>query len=273
MMDRAPFLLTMMSLSLAAAVGCASPALAQADTAPTPAAEQEPAQNDPAAVELLQKIEAASAPIKTLRTRVKYTRVQGLTEESQVRFGDFYYAAQSEDTPTRFAILFDRLEIESKKVRKMKTWYIFDGNWLLERDHEDKTATRRELVSKGAERPDELNMGEGQMPIPLKLKADQVLDRYTVKRFPDEPSEFDGDLTLHKLVLTPKNNKNASKLVLWFDAKNLMLSKVVTEEDGDTIIMDFSNLKPNSDINDEVFDTHLPSEKDGWEVQEVSIGN
>ena len=72
----------------------------------------------------------------------------GLLGDQQVRYGDFYYAARTDDSPNRFAILFDRMVVDGR-ARPMQTWFIFDGNWLLERDHEDKTAVRRELVAEG----------------------------------------------------------------------------------------------------------------------------
>lgn len=235
----------------------------------TPAAEAPvKPKADPKVVALLEKIESASAKLTTLKTRVRYTRLQGLTGDEQRRFGDFYYVAGDQNTPTRFAVLFDRLIID-ERARPMKTWYVFDGRWLLERDHDDKTAVRRELVPKGAERSDMLNMGEGQMPIPLKLKADEVLKQYNVEQLKDEPF---GEQTLHHLKLTPRNaGKNASPLELWFNSKTLLLQKIVTEEDGDEIEMLFPTPKLNPEIEAEVFDTKLPDKKEGWQVQEVPI--
>lgn len=222
---------------------------------------------DEAVVELLNKIEAASAELKTFKTRVRYTRLQTLTGDEQRRFGDFYYAVGDEEQPTRFAMLFDRLIID-ERARPMKTWYIFDGNWLLERDHDDKTAVRRELVPKGAEQNDALNMGEGQVPIPLKIKADQVLEQYQVTQLKDEPL---GEQTLHHLKLTPRKGKDAAPIELWFDSKTLLLQKIVTVEDGDEIELLFPTPKLNPVIDDKVFETGLPDKKDGWQVQEVPI--
>jgi len=232
------------------------------------AAPEDKIKVDAQVVALLNKIEAASAKLHTLKTRVRYTRLQGLTGDEQRRFGDFYYVAGDDQQPTRFAVLFDRLVID-ERARPMKTWYIFDGNWLLERDHEGKTAVRRELVPKGAERSDMLNMGEGQLPIPLKLKADQVLKQYNVERLEDVPF---GSQTLHHLKLTPrKAGKDATPMQLWFDSKSLLLQKVVTEEDGDEIELLFPTPKLNPKIDGKVFDTKLPSKDDGWQVQEVAI--
>ncbi|MEM9346217.1 MAG: outer membrane lipoprotein carrier protein LolA [Planctomycetota bacterium] len=271
---RRPFnqLLALFMIGLLALSACS--AIAQDNAEPTPpAAEPEAEQpalavTDDEVVELLGRIEAESAKLTTLKTRVRYTRLQTLTGDEQRRFGDFYYAAGDDDNPTRFAVLFDRLVID-ERARPMKTWFVFDGNWLLERDHDDKTAVRRELVPKGAEQSDMLNMGEGQLPIPLKLKADEVLKQYEVEKLDDVPF---GDQTLLHLELTPlKAGKGASALQLWFDSKSLLLQKVVTEEDGDEIEMLFPTPKLNPEIEEEVFKTKLPDAKDGWQVQEVPI--
>lgn len=252
-------------------------ASAQPDDVPQadpPAAEQEekpkpeaPPLADEEVVELLKKIEAASDKLNTLKTRVRYTRLQNLTGDEQRRFGDFFYAAGDDEQPTRFAMMFDRLIID-ERARPMKTWYIFDGNWLLERDHDDKTAVRRELVPKGAEQSDMLNMGEGQLPIPLKLKADKVLKQYKVTKLKDVPF---GDQALHHLKLTPRKGKDATPVELWFDSETLLLQKIVTDEDGDEIELLFPTPKLNLEIEGEVFETKLPDKDDGWQVQEVPI--
>ena len=263
-------------LSLAAVttlILTACTAIAQEEAKPTPDAQapakkQAEPQADAKVVELLKKIEASSAKLDTLTTRVRYTRLQGLTGDEQRRFGDFYYAAGSEKSPTRFAVMFDRLIID-ERARPMKAWFIFDGNWMLERDHDDKTAVRRELVPKGAERPDVLNMGDKQMSIPLKLKANTVLSQYKVQQLEDTPL---GEQTLHHLKLTPrKGGDKAEPMDLWFDSKTLLLQKVLTEEDGDEIELLFPTPKINPDIATEVFDTKLPDKEDGWQVQEVPI--
>lgn len=270
----APSLLAIFTIALLLLTACVQHAAAENNVSQEAPGDHQPAEpqptDDPAVVDLLRKIEAASAKIATLKTRVRYTRVQGLTGDEQRRFGDFYYAAGEGEQPTRFAVLFDRLVID-ERARPMQTWYIFDGNWLLERDHEDKTAVRRELVPKGAARPDSLNLGEGQMPIPLKLKADEVLKQYTVKQLADVPF---GDQTLYHLELTPRQaGPDANPMQLWFDHDAMLLQKVVTEEDGDEIELLFPTPKVNAEIDDQTFNTSLPDKNDGWQVQEVPLEN
>ncbi len=224
---------------------------------------------DPQVVELLQKIEAVSSELNTLKARVRYTRIQTLTGDQQRRYGDFYYATATQESPTQFAVLFDRIIVDDK-ARPMQAWYIFDGNWLLERDHDDKSAVRRELVPKGAEKSDTLSLGDGQMPIPLRLKADEVLKTYQVTQLDDEP--YGEEQVLIHLQLKPKQAKQAgAPLDLWFDKKTLSLHKVVTTEDTDEIEMLFTQITPNPTIKAETFDTKLPDTKEGWQVQEVGL--
>ncbi|MGB0767959.1 MAG: LolA family protein [Phycisphaeraceae bacterium] len=233
---------------------------------------EDDAEPDAETLALLRRIEAASADLETFKTRVRYTRIQTLTGDEQRRFGDFYYAAGKAETPTRFAVMFDRLVVD-ERARPMQTWYVFDGNWLLERDHDRKTAVRRELVPAGAERSDTLDMGQGQMPIPLKIKAEELLENYRVQRLPNTPF---GDRTLHHLRLTPRQHSpergdEPVPMDLWFDSETLRLHKVVTTEDADEIEMLFPTPELNPEIADEVFKTEPPDEADGWQVQEVPL--
>lgn len=261
-----PHLLMMLALLL---IGCQANAQgARSDHGDTTA----PA--SPQAVDLLNKIEAATAKLDTLKARIKYTRIQTLTGDQQERYGDFYYAASVDRTPTRFAVLFDRLVIADTKrsARPMQTWYIFDGNWLLERDHDAKQAVRRELVPKGGERDGIISLGGGQMPIPLKLKADEVLKAYHVKRLPDEPSKYDKDTLLHRLELTPrKGGKDAAAMDLWFDRQTLLLFRLVTTENAEDIELILPKPEMNAGIKPELFETTLPDADQGWQAEEVPL--
>ncbi|MFN3166227.1 MAG: LolA family protein [Phycisphaeraceae bacterium] len=259
-------LLLGLAVLLCTTAGCAKAQIADPDADPPP---PPPVETDPQVVALLEKIEAVSSETNTLSSRVRYTRVQTLTGDEQRRYGWFYYTAATDETPTLFAVMFDRLIVDGK-ARRIENWFVFDGRWLLERDHDDKTATRRELVPEGAERDDTLSLGDGSMPIPLRLKADEVLKNYTVKRLEDEP--FGEEQVLLHLQLKPKQAKrDTAPLDLWFDKQTLVLHKVVTMEDNDEIEMVFSKVEPNAEIKKGTFDTKLPDADDGWQVQDVPL--
>lgn len=263
-------LLAQLAIGFAALmVGCTASAQAKPDEpqAPreTPAESAEPV--SPEALALLNKIEAASAKLDTLKARVRYSRLQALTGDEQIRFGDFYYQAKDDDAPTRFAVLFDRLVVDDK-ARPMQTWYIFDGNWLLERNHEDKQATRREVVPEGGERDGVLSLGDGRLPIPLRLEAEKVLKAYQVALLADEET---ADHTLHHLRLTPREAEKDDPLELWFDSETLLLYRVLTKVDGDTVELILPTPQPNPQIKPAIFKTALPDPDDGWQVQEVPL--
>jgi len=269
-------LLATATLGLTILVGCTG---ASAQQAPAPQDDQESpppvpylppeGEADAETVQLLQRIEQASNELHTLTSRLRYTRIQGLTGDQQRRFGDFYYTAQAGDEPTRFAVLFDRLVVDGR-ARPMQTWYVFDGNWLLERDQEDMTATRRQMVHEGAENSGVINMGEGQMPIPLRINASEVLENYHVTRLPDE--ELGETRTQVHLQLQPRNaSEGDTPIHLWFESETLLLQKVVTNQDGDEIEMLFRDHTPNAEIEASVFDTALPNPPGEWQVQEVPL--
>lgn len=253
--------------------GCASGQLfpeepGQAEQPDAPALEPEfPA---PEVVSLLNEIEAAAAELDTLRGRIRYTVEQGVLGDRQQRFGDLYYATPDEHAPTRFAIHFDRLIVDDR-ARPIDRRYIFDGYWLLEENHDDMNATRRELVPPGEASDDVLRLGGNQVPIPLQLKADQVLADYQVARMPDEEL---GAMTLVHLRLTPRANvegEPAEPLDLWFDSETKMLTKVRHLDGDDTVEVLLSLVRPNVEIDTYTFDTELPPAPDGWQVQEVPL--
>ena len=236
-----------------------------------------------AAEALLERIEHATAEMQTLRARIRYTRLQGLLGDEQQRFGNFFYAAADEPTtdeqsaghPTRFAVHLDGLVMDDV-LRPIDQWFIYDGHWLLERNHSDKTATRRELRPADAEAEDALALDSNSIPIPLQLKKDEVLAEYHATRLDDESL---GDWTLHHLRLTPKrdvadDNEDApAPLDLWFDSETLLLTKVVTTDGSDDIELLFAptEMQPNAEIAPGTFDTALPDSNDGWSVQEVGL--
>lgn len=280
-------------LSAIAALGLGLTACATAQEAPPAPAEQQPpvvepapapadpaAETDPAVVELLEQIEAAAAELKTLRGRVRYTVLQGLLGDQQRRFGDLYYAVADDEMPTRFAIHFDRLIVDDK-ARPIDRRYAFDGYWLLEENHDDKNATRRELVPPGQAQDDVLQMGGNQVKIPIRLKADAILADYNVARLPDTQL---GEQTLVHLRLVPRQDAEGGAAAeepmdVWFDQQSKLLTKVVyldnqgTEEeaDDDTIELLLSLVRPNFEIAPEVFDTALPPASDDWQVQEIPL--
>lgn len=235
-----------------------------------------------AAERLLERIEQAADELETLQCRVRYSRVQGLLGDEQRRFGDLYYAAANDDAPTRFAVHLDGVVLDASQtaagqqgvIRPIDQWYIYDNRFLLERDHDAQTATRREMRAEDAEPDDTLALDSNSIPIPLQLKKDDVLADYVADRLEDDQL---GEWTLHHLVLTPRAEtapgEDTEPLHLWFDSETLLLTKVVTIDGSDEIELIFapSRMQPNAEIAPETFDTALPDPADGWSVQDVPL--
>ena len=233
------------------------------------------ATQDLTAESLLAAIEAAAEDLATLRCRLRYTRIQGLLADEQQRFGTFYYTASNDEQSAQFAVHLDRLVMDDR-LRPIDQWLVYDGRWLLERNAIDMTATRREVRSESdaAEPSDTLALDDQSIPIPLRLKKDEVLRDYDAQRLNDQPM---GDWILYHLRLTPKPNgepnQNRTPLDLWFDSETLLLTKVVTTEGEDEIELVFapSAMEPNAEIKPETFRTALPDAADGWEVQDIPL--
>lgn len=260
---------------LTAALLAALPVALQDALPAEPEAAEVAAEGEMTAESLLEQVEQAAEDMATLRCRLRYTRVQGLLADEQQRFGTFFYAAPTEETTTRFAVYLDRLVMDDR-LRPIDQWFIYDGRWLLERNASSMTVTRREVrsESEAAQESDTLSLDDQSVPIPLRLKKDEVLRDYTAELFDDETL---GDWTLHHLRLTPKPDAEGDTdrvpMDLWFDSATLLLTKVVTTEGEDVIELLFAPnaMEPNAELAPGTFDTSLPDPAGGWEVQEVPL--
>ncbi len=233
----------------------------------------------------LDRLEAAADDTRTLRATARMTSVIDLLDETTIRFGELTYAASADDQPARFAVRFKRLLVDNA-VQDIDKAYIYDGRFLLERDARDRTATRRELVAEGEEA--ELELGDGPFPVPLNLKKDRVLGRFTaeviaadaendpqVGRGAGGTGGAGGAGSVH-LRLTPREGveMEAESIDLWFDRATLLPLRAATlHDDGDRTIVDLFNSEANVELAEGVFDTALPAaaESDGWQLQDVPL--
>ncbi|MEM9882928.1 MAG: outer membrane lipoprotein carrier protein LolA [Planctomycetota bacterium] len=218
----------------------------------------------------LDRIEAAADDIDTLTARVRLTQIVGLLEDESQRFGEL--RVSTADDATRFRVRFDRLR-QDGVVEPIAQTYVYDGRWLLDLDGTDRVATRRQLVRGDAAA--DLELGDGPFLLPLNLKKDRVLQRFTAElgelddTAPDPPT---GDGVV-RLVLTPRPgfDADAERLDLWFDTgSDLPLRATATQDDGDITTVDLFRLDPAAEVDSSVFDTALPADP-GWETQVVEL--
>ncbi|MEM6459208.1 MAG: hypothetical protein AAF710_07430 [Planctomycetota bacterium] len=218
----------------------------------------------------LERIEAAADDIDTLTARVRLTQIVGLLEDESQRFGEL--RVSTADDATRFRVRFTRLR-QDGVVEPIDQAYVYDGRWLLDLDGTDRVATRRQLV-RGDDAAD-LKLGDGPFLLPLNLRKERVLRRFTAELGPiddDAPEPQAGDGVV-RLVLTPRPgfDADAERLDLWFDTGSyLTLRATATQDDGDVTTVDLFRLDATAAVDPAVFDTALPTDPT-WETQVVEL--
>jgi hypothetical protein len=222
------------------------------DAPPAPAAAEAPTEVE----QWLARIEARAAELKTLQAKVRIAVANALTGDEQARFGRLIYDA---GPPGRFSLHLDRLVMDGGRLERMDTWYVFDGRWLLERNHKDRQAVRRQIVPPDVDpaEADPLGLGRGPFPLPLRAKKTDVLARY--KAVVVEAAEGDPAGTMH-LRLTPRDGEG--RIDLWYDRTTLLPVKVVSLAEDETTV---TLTEPVTDepVKAESFDTSLPTQR-GW---------
>lgn len=221
----------------------------------------------------LGKIEARSRHTKTLHAKLRYDRVQGLVGDRQRRFGTLVYDA---GPPSRFSVHFDYLLVD-RRLDRQDRWYVFDGQWLVERYDQDKLFIKRQVVApdtpdtpdskgNGSEQADLLALGEGPFPVPVTTNKARILERFEVAVI--EPAEDDPSNSLH-LQLTPKPTHPSpfTRIDLWYDRATLLPARARTVDDSENeSTIELSDLKVNDAVLPQLLDTSVPTEP-GWRVE------
>ncbi|MEM7576858.1 MAG: outer membrane lipoprotein carrier protein LolA [Planctomycetota bacterium] len=221
--------------------------------------------------DLLGRIEAQTSQVKTLHARLRYTTIQGLLGDEQVRFGELWYAAPDAFAEEAEVPAFERLAVHIQREKRdepvvpANQWLVFDGRFFLERDEADRRAVRRELLP--ADEPQ-----AAALPLPIRLDREETQMRFDVIQRDDDarPEDAPAGITLD---FTPKPGFEAEPMVITFDADSLLPLEVrFGELDGDLTIFRLIDLEANSEkVDRDLFDTRLP-EAPGWDNQFVPFG-
>jgi len=264
---------------------------------------------------LLSALEKADEGMVTLTAKVVYEKTFEIQGDQQTRKGKLYFVNRDEakkgeagkpdagkgDAGTRgrkFAIVFDELWI-GDVVRKDQEVFVFDGQWLVEKNFKEKNFIKRQVVPPG-ERFDPLRIGEGPFPLPLGQKKADIQKRYVATLLPagdglkaaDDASEADKKVIEKRkahtagswqVKLDPKaefaREDSFKEIRLWYkrgSGGNLMpvMSRTVDTE-GNVSVVALSDVqvqevgKPVNEkakVPREIVDTESPSLKDGWNV-------
>ncbi len=207
----------------------------------------------------LLRLEEKSHQVATLSARMKYVTVQGLLQDEQTRFGDLVYAAPDPDhRAERFALHLNRENIDGEQA-PIDRWLIGDGHWLLDRDHDQRQATRRELA------PDQA--GTAALPIPLRVDRAALHRRYAITLGTTDPDDADKI----RLDFVPRDPQDGDPLSVWFDRQRLLPVRAASiSDDGDQTQVFLFRLEENADVPEDAFATDLPHEPN-WDVQIVPL--
>lgn len=163
---------------------------ALAQTAPGPAAPSAPVpavtSDFKTADELLAALETSNQDLVSLTADVKYDKTFEIQGDRQVRIGKVFYVVPISLTGAaprkKFAIRFDEMWVGGVK-RPDGREYIFDGEWLLEKDPAEKDFNKRQVVPPG-EHFDPLKIGEGPFVVPIGQRRADIEQRYTTELLP-----------------------------------------------------------------------------------------
>ncbi len=251
---------------------------------------------------LLTALETADRDIQRLAASVRYVRTFDLAGDRQIRDGFLYFIADPPPEPTvfpipnpagthrqrKFVIDFTRLTVGRRQEDSRQT-FIFDGQWLIEKQYEAKHAIKRQVAPPDAAF-DPLRIGEGPMPIPIGQPKSEILARYEARLVPADDglhldpteswtrAEQDEAKALRdfaakswQLFLTPRPDRadedDFTQIRLWYqrDAQGRLLPRMVRtiNRAGDVAVVQLRNPKINdaARIPAEALSTELPA---GW---------
>lgn len=137
--------------------------------------------------DLLTALETADRGLQNLVADVKYDRTYEITGETEVRMGRLWFVSEQtgEELPIRkFAVKFDKAMV-GRAIREEDRTYVFDGQWLAEKDGETKFAHRKQVVGPG-EHFDPLRIGQGPFALPIGQRKADITGRYDVELLPAE---------------------------------------------------------------------------------------
>ena len=221
------------------------------------------------AEDLLVLLERSTDDLRDFEADLTYYKWDELLQQQQIRTGHLIYQVRPADGSKRFAIIFERLFVGAR-ARDHRKHYIFDGSWLVEKDHEAKQFIKRQIVPPGR-RFDPLKLGEGPFPIPIGQPRDEVLASFEVA-LAEVPA--DGLLSklsgVYGLVLTPKlgthEAKDLSRAELFYDRETLLPRGInVVETNGDSKTVLLRDLKRNLGVDESKLDTSEPDPKE-WQI-------
>ncbi|MGC9455461.1 MAG: LolA family protein [Phycisphaerae bacterium] len=288
-MTRLRLTVTLLTLSLGCVLAAQETATAPADEAVPPAeASTQPASRpttqpatrpttspagdvDPEAMEILRKLEAAGKEHEAIRAELTYEVVDRLTGDSEVREGEVFFRARTEESPEKFRISFRTLQQAGGPRILERVDYAFDGHWLTVARHRTKQMTRYQVVPEG-ETAQPLKLGKGPFPVPFGQQADDVVEHFHVSTRElreDEPEDTD----YIELVTREKYAEQIAFewLRMWVSHENHLPVKLVSRDKSERMTtVTFENTRTDAELGDDIFRLPRPL---GWQYRIERLEN
>ena len=143
----------------------------------------------------------------------------------KVRTGAIWFQKHGDDQRVR--VLYDKV-INGRLAEEHKIEYLLEGPWLVDRNYDQKSETRRQVLEPG-QKLNLLKLGEGPFPLPVGQDKNDVKKAFDVQLV--APAKGDPANTIH-LSLTPLPDthmaKKLSSLDLWVDRSSKMPAVIDT---------------------------------------------
>jgi outer membrane lipoprotein-sorting protein len=240
----------MLFVVLAAGISCGA-AVPPAGAGPVAAAEPN------ALDKVLKDLEIKATELKSYQVNMDYVFKQPLLESQQRRTGVLYYAKFDKESFLR--IDFNTLQQDEEKQQTYQQQYIFDGVWLLEIDHQLKTATRRQLAEPN-QPLDAFSLASKHLPVLGFSKVEDLRQQFEISLAAEPQAPADAPQHLHLKVKPDSVYKDDyAALDFWIDRKiglPMRVEAVTPEED----VYEIKLLDPkvNAPLDRKLFGADIP---------------
>lgn len=224
-----------------------------------PAPPSEAVADDASVDAVLDAIDKQSTELRDFSAGIRLDSLDGLSGETERRFGRVYFTIEGEDKPSRkAAMILERTVDPEGRARERLEHYVYADGVLSDYDHEARKLTRRQLVGSNEHR-DPLRLGEGPIPIPIGQRKADILRSFRVESGVEPPSSLVKDPTeVHGLHLVPRpgtllaEKDKIQSIDLWIDRKTSVAVAVsMLEADGDRVSARFFKSRVNEGIEGE----------------------
>jgi hypothetical protein len=242
----------------------------------TPAPSGAPASTQPAKLssgdaqvdKILDRLEVKGEAIKGLSCKLVYKYVTVFpVEDAQIKEGNLLFARDAPNS--KFLIHFEKL-IADGVVIPRDEYFLFDGEWFVERNDKARTVIRRQVVRKG-ERIDPFKLGEGPFPLPFGQNRADILRNFKVTLV---AFELGDPRNSHHLRCVPLPDSELaskySRVDMFIDRRVELPVRIVTRRvaDGNRIEVDFREIDADEAPAKSRFRIEVPA---GFEVREEPL--